>query len=168
MKEISLPQGKVAYVDDRFYTAVIHRGPWAACHKKTNWYATKIETAVGRKRAVYMHQVVWRLAGGTLAPEHQIDHRDQNGLNNQVANLRAATIPQQRRNRRKAANKTSRFKGVSWCTQKRKWRATIGGGKNQKHLGFRTEERAAAGLYDRAAQSLYGEFASLNEGKAES
>ena len=168
MKEISLTQGEIAYVDDRLHTALIDRGPWAACHKKTNWYATRIETVAGRKRAVYMHQVVWRLAGCTLAPDQQIDHRDQNGLNNQIANLRAATIPQQRRNRRKTADRTSRFKGVCWSTQKQKWRATIGGGKNQKHLGFRTDERAAARLYDQAAQRLYGGCASPNERKAES
>lgn len=112
-----------------------------------------------------MHTVIWQLSGRSIPPGLQLDHRDQNGLNNLPTNLRFATISQQRMNRRGRTDTNSRFKGVSWSKQKRKWLAYIGTGKHRIHLGFFTDEHDAARAYDRAAIKHFGKFASLNTRK---
>ena len=157
MKEIPLTQGKVAYVDDEFYESLRRRGGWHAERQGRTWHAARTETTPdSRKKTVYMHSVVWELAKREATRE--IDHRNHNGCDNQLRNLRPANRPQQLQNCRKRQRATSRFKGVSWHKGTGKWQAFIG----RRYLGLQTDEEAAARLYDQAARELYGEFACLN------
>lgn len=157
MKEIPLTQGKVAYVDDEFYQPLRQRGVWHAERQGRTWYAARTETTPnGRKKTVYMHIAVWEL--GKCEPTREIDHRNHNGCDNQLANLRPANRRQQVQNCRKRQRTTSRFKGVSWHRGTSKWQTFIG----RRYLGLRGDEHAAARLYDQAARELYGEFACLN------
>lgn len=109
-------------------------------------------------RTVAMHRL---LAGAQ--PGQQVDHRDGDPLNNQRSNLRLCTASQNHGNKRKTTSATSsRFKGVSWVKEKRKWRAqaTING--RLTYLGDFAEEADAAHAYDAAARAHFGEFALLN------
>jgi hypothetical protein len=56
----------------------------------------------------------------------------------------------------------SRFRGVQWNSQKRKWRAALKVNQKTRHLGFFTSEEAAARAYDDAAKTTWGEKAVLN------
>jgi len=86
-----------------------------------------------------------------------------NGLDNRKANLREATAMQNTWNRKKMrGNFSSRFKGVSWISRFRKWRAKISFGGKTIHLGYFKDEEAAARTYDAKAVQLYGEFAKRN------
>lgn len=58
--------------------------------------------------------------------------------------------------------KTSRFKGVSWNTRLKRWIASIHHGGRPHFIGQFTNEIEAAKAYDRAAASLFGEYAYLN------
>lgn len=58
--------------------------------------------------------------------------------------------------------KTSKFKGVSWNTQRMKWHSLIKINGKQKHLGFFDCPIEAAIAFDRAAVEYRGEFVKLN------
>lgn len=88
------------------------------------------------------------------------DHRDRNGLNNQRANLRAATTAQNSRNTGLRANNSSGFKGVH--ATRGRWRAVLRVDGRRHHLGYFATAEAAGRAYDAAAVDLCGEFAWLN------
>jgi hypothetical protein len=93
----------------------------------------------------------------------EIDHRDGDGLNNTRKNLRWATHSQNLANRPKPKGCfTSRFKGVSWHTQRGKWRASIKVNYKQISLGLWDDEKDAARAYNIFARRFFGCFAKLN------
>lgn len=92
----------------------------------------------------------------------QIDHRDGNGLNNQIENLRLVNNQQNNCNKNKQINNSSGYKSVSWSKIANKWRAYIVLNKQQIHLGYFTEIIDAANAYNIAAIKYHGEFAKLN------
>jgi hypothetical protein len=57
---------------------------------------------------------------------------------------------------------TSKYKGVSWYSRGKKWVAVVQFNKKRHHLGYFTDEIAAAKAYDKKAKVLHGEFACLN------
>jgi hypothetical protein len=61
-------------------------------------------------------------------------------------------------------NKSSRYKGVCLMKKTGMWRARIKvlGEKNERTLGFFKYENDAAGAYNIAAESVFGENAVLN------
>ncbi len=109
---------------------------------------------------VYMHKLI---IGARL-----VDHRDHDKLNNRQCNLRRATREQNGGNRAKSQLKTtSRFKGVHWDAECKKWKALlqvrINGNRNVFRLGRYIDETEAAKAYNVAAQKHFGEFAFLND-----
>lgn len=111
--------------------------------------------------SVYLHNLILEeMLGRPLEPGEYCDHRDGNGLNNSDENLRLATRVQNCRNKRRAANNTSGFKGVT--RYYKGWRARIWCEGREIYLGsFSTAEQAAL-AYDQAAINQYGAYAVLN------
>jgi len=62
----------------------------------------------------------------------------------------------------KCKGRSSRFKGVSWHKQCRKWKALIQSKGKQNYLGVFGIEADAARAYDEAAVKMFGEGAYLN------
>jgi hypothetical protein len=94
--------------------------------------------------------------------DNMYDHRDRNPANNQKYNLRIATVSQNAANRCKQTRYfgvSSRFKGVCWNKETKKWTARCKG----IHLGCFKDEKEAAKAYNNKAIELYGEFAYLNK-----
>jgi hypothetical protein len=92
------------------------------------------------------------------------DHRDRDGLNNRRSNLRPATRQQQQANHKKHRDGvTSKFRGVSWFKDGKKFRAAITVNEKSIHLGLFKDEVEAARAYNKAATENFGEFASLND-----
>lgn len=94
-------------------------------------------------------------------PGFEIDHKDGDPLNNQRHKIRHATVSQNQANRRKRAETSSRYKGVTWVNSRGKWQARIGF-NGQTFLGYFVIEEDAARAYDAAAPEHFGEFARLN------
>lgn len=98
------------------------------------------------------------------APRNRfVDHADGNRTNNKIENLRLCTNSQNLQNCKSHKNSTSKYKGVSWVEDRKKWVAQICKNYKQRSLGRFNTEIAAAEAYNREAKSLFGEFARLNE-----
>lgn len=104
------------------------------------------------------HRIAWLYVYGKH-PEHDIDHVNGNRSDNKICNLREATRRENMGNARAHADGTSKYKGVGWSKQKRKWRARISYAGSEVHLGFFDDERQAKEAYDRAATKYFGNFA---------
>lgn len=122
---------------------------------KLSYAITMVRICADKWQMIRMH----RLIMGITDPRIQVDHRDNDGLNNRRYNLRVASVHQNSMNTRPRKG-TSKFKGV--CFQKNKWRATIMHNYKSIGLGSFDSEFEAALAYDKKAKELFGEFARLN------
>ena len=104
------------------------------------------------QKTVMMHQLIAGL-GDVL-----VDHADGNGLNNRRSNLSPATVAENNRNAARRVDNTSGFKGVTWHSQRNKWRAQITAGGKQRSLGLFATPEEAAFAYAKASEQLHGEF----------
>lgn len=57
---------------------------------------------------------------------------------------------------------SSKYKGVYWNKQHKKWVARCGSRGKSIHLGYYNDEKEAAKAYDRKAKELFGEYARIN------
>lgn len=120
----------------------------------------KVSIGHDKTRFEYMHRVIMeRMIDRPLLKSEQVDHIDLNPLHNWRSNLRMATRSQNGANRRVPKNNTSGFKGVSYHSQRHKWRATIQFNGKYMHLGLFNSPEEAHKKYCEVAKELYGEFA---------
>jgi hypothetical protein len=88
-----------------------------------------------------------------------IDHKDGDGTNNSMNNLREATPSQSTANSRLSSNSTSGLKGAHYDKRRRIWKGEIGIDNKTKCLGcFNTAEEAHE-AYRKAAIDYFGDFA---------
>lgn len=134
---------------------------WRPLRSSTgDFYAWRtICLGIGIYHALYLHREVMQAADGV-----EVDHRNGDTLDCRRSNLRSATRVQNARNGRvRRASNTSGYKGVS-ATPHGRWRACIVVHARQIWLGSFRTKLEAAGAYDSAALSMFGEFARTNGG----
>lgn len=105
------------------------------------------------------HTLAWRFVCGEF-PEHEIDHRNLDGLDNRLANLRLASPSLNCLNRRKSSRNTSGYKNVSFDKKRNLWRVrmkTIEG--RRIDIGFFNDLEAAAKAAIEARNRYHGAFA---------
>jgi hypothetical protein len=158
MKEIPLTQGKVALVDDEDFE-MLSQFKWHALFGKGKWYA---ERSVFGGPYIRMHNQIMHEREGW-----RVDHKNGNGLDNRRENLRYANSRQNNQNARKRLTNygkptSSRFKGVSWNNESRKWHAALQRADGVTVVRRVKDENIAALIYDTLAQHYFGEFAYLN------
>jgi hypothetical protein len=91
------------------------------------------------------------------------DHINHDGMDNRSSNLRAATHSENMCHRKKSSRAThSKYKGIYWHKNIRKWQVEIKFNKKRIHLGCFRNEIEAARAYDNAARKYHAEFACLN------
>jgi hypothetical protein len=158
-RTIPLTKGKFAIVDPEDYDR-LRKDKWYAHDSKHTFYAVKSLTN-GKtlpRRNMYMHHLLIDIPPGMFP-----DHINHNGLDNRKANIRPATHTQNVWHRRKfKVQSRSRFKGVDWAKDMKRWRARIRVNGKRIYLGSFTDETDAAKAYDRAAKKYHGQFAVLN------
>jgi hypothetical protein len=129
-------------------------------------YRAKIGVRAGSSDGVYRmigldrvrykeHRLAWLYMYGVWPEE--IDHKDMDGTNNSLNNLRPATRSQNMMNKQCPANSMSGIKGVThW---RGLWRARIS--KNGVLIDLGTYETAngAKAAYIAAAAKMHGEYA---------
>jgi len=149
MKQIQLTQGKVALVDDEDYE-YLNQWKW---HYSLG-YAVR---TFSDKKTIWMHRLILN------TPDNlQTDHINGNGLDNQKKNLRACNHSENQRNKKRRADNTSGYIGVSWRKQNRKWEAYIRVLGVRKHINYFLVKEDAARAYDESARKHFGIFARLN------
>lgn len=163
--EVPLTQGKVALIDaidlDR-----VSQHKWRAVKWSSGFYA---ETSVydGEKFVnVRMHRFIVDAPDDT-----DVDHIDHDGLNNTRDNLRVCSRNENLLHRRPKEGFTVRGvyfyptvvrKGKRYSVSK-PWVANIQKDHKRIYLGSFKTRKEAAEAYNKAAISLFGEFAYLNE-----
>lgn len=157
MKEIKLTKGYSAIVDDEDYPA-ISQYSWYAEETKGHVYARRrVTISRGKTKLLSMHRAI-------INPldNQDVDHIDNNGLNNTKANLRACSRAENIRNQVKHKGSIPKYKGVSYDSSRKKWTAAICVNRRQMSLGRFNTELEAAEARDKAAKELHGEYAHIN------
>lgn len=127
------------------------------------WNSVKSPTTDNR-----MHRVIAaRIIGRDLHDDEEVDHIDNDGLNNTRSNLRVVTGSQNGRNRSKGEfykgqPTSSIYKGVSFYKNYGKYMVRIMVDKKSIFIGYFKNEIDAARAYDVAAKKYHREYAKLN------
>jgi len=137
MKEILLTQGKIAIVDDEDFNR-LNQFKWFAIRRGNKFHATRQIKTENGNRNFYMHHAVI----GKPEKGHDVDHKDHNGLNNTKDNLRFVTRRQNSQNLDRG-NMTSKYPGVYWNKDKKKWRAGYSANRKRHHIGWYSREEEA-------------------------
>jgi len=170
MKIVPLTRGYAAKMDDadlavvakyKWYTDLSERG-------RSAYARTNIRKNDGQRGFLLMHRLILGINDPTVA----VDHIDGDGTNNQRANLRVCTKSENARNRRRFANSSSRYVGVSlkirgkgkpYPPHLRRWLAKISSNGEIHRIGSFFTEEAAAVAYNASALRVHGEFARMNK-----
>jgi hypothetical protein len=139
------------------FTRTIRRGPYRAgsiCghafkHRNTHYRVIGIDG--GNYKA---HRLAWLYVYGKF-PDDQIDHKDGNGLNNSLSNLRDVSNSENQKNARLRLNNTSGVAGVSFYKPDNKWLVRINTDSGRKFLGYYIDIKDAISAR-KAAEVEYG------------
>jgi hypothetical protein len=112
-------------------------------------------------RTCYVHRIAWALYHGEEPPE-LIDHINGDGVDNRIANLRAATNSENRVNARPNTGSHSGLRGAHWSKSEGRWRSSIRVNGRYVHLGWFETKEDAAEAYAIAAERYFGEFSYYN------
>lgn len=152
-KIIPLTCGKNALVDATDYDWLMQWN-WSAQNINGKWYAIR---RIDKYHTICMHRAILGLRHGI-----DVDHIDNDGLNNRRHNLRRATRAQNNQNKKRRPDNASGYIGIGWIERLHKWRAVISANNKYIHLGCFSSAEEAAHARDEAAKKLHKDFASLN------
>ncbi|MGA4647815.1 HNH endonuclease [Citrobacter portucalensis] len=91
--------------------------PVGRMHNKGYWRITHAN------KCYLAHRLAWFFCYGVWPKE--IDHIDNNKLNNSIGNLREVTHQLNQLNMPLRSNNTSGVKGVNWDKQRKRWRGRV-------------------------------------------
>ena len=160
MKRIKLTQGKYTLIDDEDL-ALVSQHHWCVQRTvKNRFYAVTAVQKDYKRQKIHMHRLILKARKG-----QDVDHKDQDGLNNQKSNIRLCTRQQNMtnkppRNGFKGVNDRSTYRGYEG--NKKCYMAAISVKGKRIYLGHFFTKREAAKAYDKAALKWFGEFANLN------
>ncbi len=167
MIKLYLSQDKIAIIDD--IDSDLANLKWSVTFQPT--YADdrgyrvhrKTSRKLGKQKTQYLSRVIMeRVLGKSLSSSEIVDHYNRNPLDNRRENLRLANKSNNGCNRTKQANNSSGFKGVSWISEKEKYKSSITVNGKTVFLGYYDDPIKAAEAYDVEAVELHGKFALLN------
>ena len=140
-----------AIVDDADFSA-LSQFKWRehVCNRTS--YAIRSWRENGRTHSAYMHRQLLSAPKGV-----DVDHEDNNGLNNQRHNIRIKTRAANLHRSRPIVGTVSGLKGVFWSKQKSRWVASITIGSRKFTLGSYSDKFLAAFAHNVAAKLLHGD-----------
>jgi len=155
MAILPLTKGKFAIVDDEDFELL---SQWKWCVTGSG-YAMRAQRCGGGKSITFlMHRVINQTPDGM-----HTDHINGDPLDNRRANLRTVTAQQNMWNKRTSRKvSSSQYKGVGYCKQTGKWRASIEANGKYIALGRFEAEEDAATVYNFAAEKYHGQYAQFN------
>lgn len=111
------------------------------------------------KRTIALHRLLLKAENNNL----DVDHIDNNPLNNQKLNLRLCTRSQNvARILVNKTNHSSKFRGVCWSKQRGQWGVYVTKNRKSNFGGYFSNEIEAAKKADELLKQCHGEFAVLN------
>lgn len=108
---------------------------------------------------VRSHNLIWLMHKG-IWPDKEIDHIDNNPLNNKICNLRLTTRKENCSNQKLQNRRVGQFKGVFKNISS--FYVKIKHEGKQNYLGSFKSEYEAAFIYNLKAKELFGKFANYN------
>lgn len=101
------------------------------------------------------HRLAWLYVYGYM-PKGQIDHINNDGLDNRILNLRDVSHGENQQNRKKSSKgSTSKNLGVSWNSTKNRWVSQIKTNGKVMHIGYFDTEDLAYLAYLEAKRKLH-------------
>jgi len=157
-RKIPLTKGFYATVDAREYDRLMLMNFSANRSKSGIYYPVTHVTVNGKRMSIAMHRFVFNSSGKIG------DHRNGDGLDNRLSNLRPANSQENTRNSKPHKDKNVQYKGVtrSACVGGMVFPARITVDGEIIFLGVYRFAEGAALAYDIAARKYFGEFARLN------
>lgn len=155
---------KKCFIDDEDYD-LIKDHTWRVNYVRGKFYALTTVCRYHQKPiTIKMHRLIMGVHG---SDKPHIDHKDEDGLNNQKSNLRKATFNQNVHNRGKSKRNTSGYKGVyrykDDSPNHGRYTATIVVNRKTIFGGYFETAEDAAKKYNELAIIYHGEFAHLNK-----
>lgn len=158
VREIHMPRGFVALVDDEDYEEMSQYF-WGV---DTHGYARRnYRKENGKYSMTAMHRQIMEAEEGDI-----VDHINRNTLDNRKSNLRFVTKGENNVNAPRRKDNTSGYKGVSkrgGQNRKKEWCAKITKDGKTYSLGYHETPEQAARAYNTKAKELYGGYAELNK-----
>ena len=115
-------------------------------------YPTLVLCKNERRRSLRIGRLVAQAFLPDWDEDLQVDHINGVKTEDTVENLRMVTNTENNRSfKTKTPGCTSRFRGVYWRKDSKKWQAIITLAGKQKHLGYFVNEAEAAKTWDKAA-----------------
>jgi hypothetical protein len=112
-----------------------------------------------RRRTQRMHREIMDL---DIGDKIRVDHINRNRLDNRKCNLRTCNQSQNAMNSVPRRNNNTGYKGVSYYSPRKKFRAMISKDYKQIAIGYFSDPEEAAYVYDQFAIQLHGVFARRN------
>jgi len=134
--------GRLTWLDGR------RRGRLAGCHDNEGYCVVRLD---GRNYKA--HRVIWLYVYGEW-PQGQVDHINGRRDDNRITNLRDVSNSGNQQNKRGGGG-TSRYLGVCWAKDTRKWQAQIKVGGKTIYLGQYSTKEEASVAYQAAKLRLH-------------
>jgi len=157
MKYISIMSGQKIIVDNEDFE-LLSKYKWHLVGEKRNYVAASLFRKGQSPKNLLIHRLIMNAKSGQI-----VDHVNGNRFDNRKENLRFCSATQNAQNRRKAKNKTSKYKGVTWWKSQKSWTAQIMANYKIHFLGYFDTEKEAAISYNKAALKIHGDYAYLNK-----
>ena len=161
-KEIKLTRGRVAIVDDKFFSW-LNQWQWHL-HESSGklFYAARACWNKQQKKSyvIFMQREILHL---DYKDPREVLHRNFKTLDNRFENIRVCSHSEHQITMKKWSTITSsRYKGVSFNEQRNKWEAYAMKDYKKYRAGFFEVEIDAAKARDKLALELFGDIARLN------
>ena len=122
-------------------------------------YGYRVGSLKGKR--YYEHRLIWLYHYGEW-PKDQIDHINGDRSDNRIENLRECAHQQNSFNRKSDRGSTSKYKGVHWSKQHKKWVAGYRYKRKRYYVGYYDTELEAAKAYDLTTASIHKNFQRKN------
>ena len=146
-------KGYDVVIDDVFAPMILSRKWCIADRKRGIYFCTSILFPDGRRHNIKLHRFICE-----APPDMLVDHKNGNHLDCRLQNLRVCTTAQNTQNSPILQSNKTGFRGVSFNTQRGKYRAVIIHNKRYISLGYYDTAEEAADVYRQKAKKIFGEF----------
>lgn len=154
MRRLKTSCNKIILIDDGIYN-LVQQYKWRCVG--AGYVSRNIVLKSGKQKTLYLHRYIMN-----AGKDQYVDHINGDKLDNRKINLRFCTPQQNHFNRPKSKGKfTSKYKGVSYAKNMKKWRARIRIDRKETLLGYFTSEFEAFKAYKKASINYHKEFSRL-------